>query len=152
MVTNRLRLSGLSVTNIDLSTAAVTVRHDTQQSRGTEIWPCCKAPQPFLWLPRLFQEAGAIRPPGHLAAIRWAGKRTRVLGEGAIWRQGKEEVGVVALLRDKHNYYSQGSPWRIQMGISLASAPACLIAERDNQLTRNLCFRRAFFCRRMRGL
>jgi hypothetical protein len=36
-------------------------------------------------------------------------------GGGAIWRQGKEEVAVEPLLRDKHNYSGQGSPWSIPM-------------------------------------
>jgi predicted nucleic acid binding AN1-type Zn finger protein len=48
-------------------------------------------------------------------------------GGGVIWRQGKEEVGVEALLRDKHNYYGQGSLWRVQVEIAPNYVPASVI-------------------------
>jgi hypothetical protein len=88
-----------------------------------EQWQCnhnplCASPGCFK---RLVQQTS-----WYLDAIRGTGW---VGGGAAIWRQGKEEVGAEALLRDKHNYYGQGNPWRVQVGIAPTSNSVSVTAD-----------------------
>ena len=88
-------MGGLEIKNVSLQTSVVTVRDEEQQ----KCRRCVRLLNP-LCLPLTFQEAGAIRPPGHLAAIRWAGKSTMVCrGGGGNLAAGKRGSGSLVFVK-----------------------------------------------------